>query len=353
MADFAVELLKLTPVEACMVMSPLSVVAALSVLERGAGGATKSQISDALKRTSNDDVPELIRQLASADGVLMNVATRFYLADSTNLHEDYNNQISKDFDVIAERLNFRDQRLTVQTINSFVSDATHGMIKQLLSDNFSAADMKAFLVNAVYFKGQWAKKFSEDSTRKDVFHGIKGDREESFMNMNNVKTCRYSQGDGVQVLALEYKDKNYEFVIFLPSQDVPFAQFRESITGEKIQELLGQASSGGVDVTIPKFKLSSSPNLKSMLQSLGVTDLFNSHDCDLHGVSPDELYVADAIHQAVIEVDEKGREPDPVAEAVAKRMFTLRNIHPLFRADHPFLYGVFRDHKPIFIGQYC
>ncbi|KAK6056527.1 50S ribosomal protein L7/L12 domain protein [Cooperia oncophora] len=54
-------------------------VAALSVLERGAGGDTKSQIAEALKRTSDIDVPELIRQLTAADGVLMAVATKLYL----------------------------------------------------------------------------------------------------------------------------------------------------------------------------------------------------------------------------------------------------------------------------------
>ncbi|PIO62910.1 hypothetical protein TELCIR_15512, partial [Teladorsagia circumcincta] len=217
MADFALDLLKLTPVEDSMVMSPLSLVAALSVLESGAGGTTKNQIAEALRRKSGNDVPELIRQLAAADGVLMAVATKFYLADSTTLHEEYNNKVSKNFDVTAERLNFRDQQLTVQvpfiifyfcrfvTVNSFVSDTTRGMLKKLLSDDFSAPDMKAFLVNAVYFKGQWADRFSEDSTQRDVFHGIKGDREESFMNKNKMKKCRYNVADGVDILALPYK----------------------------------------------------------------------------------------------------------------------------------------------------
>ncbi|KAK6050991.1 hypothetical protein COOONC_11504 [Cooperia oncophora] len=118
MADFAVDLLKRTPPEESVVMSPLSMVAALSVLERGAGGSTKSQINDALKRTSENDVPELIRKLAAADGVLMSVATRFYLANSATLHEDYNNQVSKDFDVTAELLDFRDQKLTVEVVTT-------------------------------------------------------------------------------------------------------------------------------------------------------------------------------------------------------------------------------------------
>ncbi|KAK5984640.1 SERPIN domain-containing protein [Trichostrongylus colubriformis] len=79
------------------------------------------------------------------------------------------------------------------------------MIKDLLPANFSAPDMKAFLLNAVYFKGHWAKCFAKDATQQDVFHGIKGDRQESFMTMGQMKSCRYSMADGAEVLALPYK----------------------------------------------------------------------------------------------------------------------------------------------------
>ncbi|KIH46531.1 hypothetical protein ANCDUO_23416 [Ancylostoma duodenale] len=52
-------------------------------------------------------------------------------------------------------------------------------------------------------------------------------------------------------------------------------------------------------------------------------------------------------------VDEEGRELDPIAAKVKGMMFTLRNIYPVFQADHPFVYGVFRGSQPILIGQYC
>ncbi|VDO35247.1 unnamed protein product [Heligmosomoides polygyrus] len=116
MADFALELLKFTPPKESNIMSPLSLVAALSVLERAAGGSTKSQIANALRRTSDADVPELIRALAAADGVLMAVATKFYLANGTNLHEDYKSTVTKEFDVATECLDFRNQKLTVEVL---------------------------------------------------------------------------------------------------------------------------------------------------------------------------------------------------------------------------------------------
>ncbi|KHJ83112.1 hypothetical protein OESDEN_17191 [Oesophagostomum dentatum] len=85
--------------------------------------------------------------------------------------------ITKDFGVAAEHLDFKNQALTVQTVNNFVSEATHKMIPSLLESDYYEPNTRAFLVNAVYFKGQWATPFSPDNTRKETFYGIKGERQ--------------------------------------------------------------------------------------------------------------------------------------------------------------------------------
>ncbi|EPB74072.1 serine proteinase inhibitor [Ancylostoma ceylanicum] len=309
MADFALDLLKLTPLEESIVMSPLSLVAALSVLERGAGGITQSQIVDALKR-------------------------------NLQIGQQYNDTITKDFNVTAERLDFKDQGLTVNTVNSFVSEATREMIPNLLSSDFYQPDMRAFLVNAVYFKGEWATRFEPDVTQEDTFHGINGDRKESFMARPALKDCRFTIAHGTQFLALPYKDKDYEFAIFLPLESVTFEEFRASLTGAIIKELLDIAEKepAGVNVTIPKFKTESQPEMKQMLQRLGISQLFEG-GCDLKGVCENEdIYVDDVIHKAVVEVSEEGTEAAAATGAVM--MTRMRPINPDFFADHPFVYDV-------------
>ncbi|KIH56344.1 hypothetical protein ANCDUO_13477, partial [Ancylostoma duodenale] len=183
MTDFAVDLLKLTPPNESVVISPLSLVAALSIVERGAGGITQKQIVDALKRESHNDVPKLIRELTAADGVAMAMATNSFLQTACSFKQNgleivqrYKNRIKKDFNVTAERLDFRDQGLTVRTVNNFVSEATRQMIPNMLPGDFHRPDMRAFLVNAVYFKGQRATCFDPGFTHEDTFHGINGDR---------------------------------------------------------------------------------------------------------------------------------------------------------------------------------
>ncbi|KHJ88752.1 serpin B6 domain protein [Oesophagostomum dentatum] len=180
--------------------------------------------------------------------------------------------------------------------------------------------------------------------------------QESLMNKNELKDCRYANRHGIQLLTLPYMGKSYEFVIFLPSQRGKFEEFRKNLTAEMMGELLKSARSlsSGIDVTIPKFKLTSQPQMKSMLQRLGIKQLFGN-GCDLRGISEkEEISVDDVIHKAIIEVNEEGTE---AAAVTAVRMITTSISAPMepirFRADHPFVYGIYCGDEPIFFGQYC
>ncbi|KAL6743399.1 hypothetical protein Aduo_016441 [Ancylostoma duodenale] len=264
----------------------------------------------------------------------------------------YKNRIKKDFNVTAERLDFRDQGLTVRTVNNFVSEATRQMIPNMLPGDFHRPDMRAFLVNAVYFKGQRATCFDPGFTHEDTFHGINGDRKEFFMAKHPFKHCHCTFAYGTSVLSLPYEeDKEYEFVIFLPRKKGKFEKFRANLTGAIMKKLveIAREETESMNVTIPKFKITSDPPMKEMLQQLGIVQLFES-GCDLRGVCETEhLFVDDVIHKAVVEVDEEGRELDPVAAKGKGMIFTLPNIYPVFQADHLFVYGVFRGSKSILV----
>ncbi|VDM78653.1 unnamed protein product [Strongylus vulgaris] len=172
------------------------------------------------------------------------------------------------------------------------------------------------------------------------------------MRYFELKECRYNKEDEAEVLVLPYKDNQYKFVIFLASEGVKFEDFRTSLTGEILTRLQMNAIRSCVNVTIPKFKLTYEPQMKQLLQQLGVSQLF-TENCDLKEVSNvGNLYVDDIIHKAVVEVNEEGTE----AAAVTGMTMRLTSI-PMdtvdFRADRPFVFGIFYDDEPIFLGQYC
>ncbi|KHJ78721.1 hypothetical protein OESDEN_21656, partial [Oesophagostomum dentatum] len=125
------------------------------------------------------------------------------------------------------------------------------MIPSLLESNYYEPNTRAFLVNAVYFKGQWATPFSPDNTRRETFYGIREERQEPLMKKNELKDCRYANRHGIQLLTLPYMGKSYEFVIFLPSQRGRFEEFRKNLTTQMMGELLKSARrlSSGIDVS--------------------------------------------------------------------------------------------------------
>jgi serpin B len=80
--------------------------------------------------------------------------------------------------------------------------------------------------------------------------------------------------------------------------------------------------------------------LDSVLQSLGMTDMYSPSSSDLSGINgiKGDLFVSSAKHKAVVEVNEEGTE----AAAVTGIMLKTMAFHPPLnvRADRPFLFFI-------------
>lgn len=57
-----------------------------------------------------------------------------------------------------------------QTINEWVEKKTNAKIKNLISPDMLTVATTLALVNAIYFKGDWATKFDVHRTMKKQFH---------------------------------------------------------------------------------------------------------------------------------------------------------------------------------------
>ncbi|XP_029787228.1 serpin B11-like, partial [Suricata suricatta] len=107
-----------------------------------------------------------------------------------------------------------------------------------------------------------------------------------------------------------------------------------------------------VEVQIPKFKLEIKYELNSLLNSLGMTDIFNEIKADLSGMSPAKgLYLSKVIHKSYVEVNEEGTE----AAAATGDSFVVKRlpIRAQFLANHPFLFFIrhIPTNMPLFCGK--
>lgn len=83
---------------------------------------------------------------------------------------------------------------------------------------------------------------------------------------------------------------------------------------------------------------------------LGLTDIFSTAS-DLSGISPStSLVVSDMIHQANIEIDEKGSTG---SAATIIQFLRMRTPNLSFVADQPFLFFIIDEENkiPLFAGK--
>ncbi|ETN83761.1 serine proteinase inhibitor [Necator americanus] len=161
----------------------------------------------------------------------------------------------------------------------------------------------------------------------------------------------YVENRDVQVLSLPYKDPSFAFNIFLPKQRFNLAAVRKNLDGETIQKLLSQLRTTMVSITIPKMKMENDFKLKEALIAMGITEMF-SDNANLTGIArTPPLYVSEADHKAVIEVDEAGTT---AAGATSFNIMvrTAMRQPKIFVADHPFIFVLTKDKNPLFIGQF-
>ena len=101
-------------------------------------------------------------------------------------------------------------------INNWVSRNTKSKIPSII-DQINPDDVM-FLINAVYFKGEWENKFKKGLTRNEPFYPLSGPQKEVPM-MSQSGDYQYYRGDRFQAVRLFYGAKSASLDLFLPDND--------------------------------------------------------------------------------------------------------------------------------------
>jgi len=157
------------------------------------------------------------------------------------------------------------------------------------------------------------------------------------MMMNKVDSFPYAQQAGWEAVEVRYDGEQLSMVLMLPATGL--AQAEQSLTAPALEQLLGGLGGGEVALTLPKFKMESSFQLKEALSKLGMGSAFGG--ADFSGIDGGRsLQISDVIHKSFISVDEAGTE---AAAATAVPMAGAVPGGPKSVSfDRPFLF-VIRD----------
>jgi serpin B len=319
---------------ASALISPLNIAAALAMLGQGAKGATATNLADGLKLTAYGlTLPSaapafanLRARLVSSTAAEIELASGLWVDTHVHLDPAFANTEASQFGAQIANVDMGSPA-TLQAVNQFVSDATHGKIPQILS-SLSPADVLV-LAAALYFKGGWLNPFTAADTKDAPFTRADGTPVTTPL-MTQGGSFAYRETDAYQAVALPYADERFSMQFALLKPDAPVAAWADAL------QPVGGERQG--TVFIPRLKLPWSGDLKPLLQGLGFRTALSSA-ADYTGALPGGASVGQVIHKTLLTVDEQG------AEAVAATAIAMtgaaapsRNPPPpfVFRADRPF-----------------
>ena len=338
-------------------ISPISISTALSMTYQGAQGNTKDEMGKVLGYGDMDDETlresyrEFLKYLVAMDPEIdLNIANSIWYREGEAIEEEFLEVNREVFDALVEELDFSDEE-AADIINAWIEDATEGKIEEML-DGPIPGNVIMYLINAIYFKGDWTVPFEEEQSFDAIFNASSGEQQEITMMRRN-GSVEYGEGEDYQTVRLPYGEKeNTAMYVILPKdegQDIN--EFLGTMDEEKWQDIRGSVSSSDdVELQIPRFEMEYGiKSLKNALIRLGMEEAFDMY-ANFDGIRPG-IFIEDVLHKAVIEVNEQGSEAAAATVVIVAESAVMDP--PSFIADRPFLFVIANEEADsiLFMGK--
>jgi len=339
--------------------SPMSISSVLSMTLLGAKGKTADELLSGLHFSSSADHSAFADLISTFNGneannYILHLANRIFTRSDMTFKQEYLQSLNKYYQTDALNLNFGvDPNGSRVEINNWVEGKTDGKIKDLMPNGSINSMTAAVLVNAVYFKGDWANQFNRSKTKSGDFNVSPSKSVTvNFMSMEAKFPHNRDSANGFQLLHLPYKGEDLSMVVILPDDKFGLSELESKLSFDLLLNSIKNTRNVKVQVQLPKFKIEGSFDLSETLQNLGMKTVFTDK-ADLTGVTEDiPLKVSKVVHKSFIEVNEEGAEAAAATGAVMM-MRSMPAPPARFVADHPFLLAIMdrRTDVLLFFGR--
>lgn len=359
--DFGIELFtKVTAEEdKNLMLSPLSASTALTMLLNGCGGDTYSQLQGTLKYPAGMNISEineayksLVSQLLVIDPkVQLALANAIFYRNGFSVKPPFLATMSNDYKATVKGLDFAAPS-SLTTINKWASDNTNGKIPEVLSEISEYAVM--FIMNALYFNGDWSYQFDKSLTDELPFHPDGGTTTD-VTTMKGEVGSKVAWGNDFRAIEMPYGQTNFTMVVIVPDETLSalYPSFTYQVWDKLTSDLDAHPEFGKTIVTMPKFKFSYEKYLNDQLMSMGMIDAFSDFRADLSGISDNQIYVDFVKQNTFVEVDEEGTEAAAVT-TIGINLTSVGDPQPnQFIIDKSFIFAI-RERTTntlLFIGQ--
>ncbi len=336
-------------------ISPLSILLALAMTYNGSVGETNLSMAEALGFSEfdleelNSGFHDLLVSIMNADSdIELSIANSIWYKMGYDIDQDFIDRNKNYYSSEVNEIDFTKPGV-LDTINGWIEDKTKGKIEKML--DVIPPDAVMYLINAIYFKGNWTNPFNEDLTVDDDFYLPDGTTKKVPM-MSQEGNFAYYDGDGFSAVKLPYGQEKMAMYIILPDEGEEIDSVIESLDEESWNEISKSFSGTEVSLVMPKYKMEYGVKvINDVLTNLGMGIAFGP-EADFSGISPGIL-ISRVLHKAVIEVNEKGSEAAAatVVEMIESAMEPTEIVQ--FIVNRPFFFTISDDRSGsiLFMGK--
>jgi len=334
-------------------VSPLSVMLALSMTANGADNQTKSQMEAVLGdsiENLNQNLYSYVQKLPSSNKAKLSIANSIWVKDDgmTEIKPDFLQADADYYQADVYQEDFSQQ--TCDNINAWVRKHTDNMIDSIIDGINPDAFM--YLINALAFDAKWREPYEESKVHDGrTFTNAEGIQKEVTMMTSSENS--YLKSEQAVGFIKPYVE-GYSFAALLPNENLNIDDYISSLDASGLSEILNNAQDTEVIASMPRFKSEFGTLLNDILQSMGMTDAFIQETADFSRMSNQTgAYIGNVIHKTYIEVDEHGTKAAAVTAVEMDNEAIVEIFEPkLVTLDRPFVYMIIDNETqlPVFIG---
>lgn len=344
--------------DANRVYSPPSLYMALAMLARSTGGQTRAQV---LSLLGKEDVAALSQQASAlwnanyrSDGAMTRtIATSLWLRDDTAYRADTVQTLADSYyaSVYRGRMGTGEYNALLR---QWLNDNTLGLLTDQFQNVFMPPDTMASIASAVALSAKWDKGFNSKATAPAVFHAPSGDVMVDFMHAT--REDDFYWGDRFTAVHCTF-DLDGGMWLILPDEGyTPDDLLADQQALSFMLDPAAERSSRFVKInlSVPRFDVTSDLELSAALRALGVTDVFSEQAADFTPLTDTDqpVWLSQVQHAARVAIDEEG------CKAAAYTVLLMVGAAPPqerevvdFVLDRPFLFVITgADGLPLFVG---
>jgi serpin B len=340
-------------------ISPLSVGMALGMTYNGAAGTTREAMQQTLELRDmtieevNGSYRSLIDLLRDLDPqVEFLLANSIWYRNTMSFEQEFLDLNTQFFDADVSALDFGSPDAAT-TINDWVRRNTSGRIEEIVASPIDAETIM-FLINAIYFKANWASQFDRDLTQNAPFFLADGSQTTvEMMSHEDEVPIRYlwDLDKHIEVVDLPYGGRAFSMTILLPESPQGVDSLVDNLTHNQWTAWTAALDSTSRQVSLPKFTLEYELNMNDVLKSLGMSVAFSRDSADFTNLyAPGNVFISKVKHKTFVDVNEEGTE----AAAATSVEIGLTSAGPMpIVIDRPFVFAIreYYSGTVLFVGK--